>query len=133
MQKIVPVAVWSLLAMLVFIFAAVGIASGTHELNDSLVGGICQIDNTYLRFTHFLKEVKVPMKQLDEDFKVAVKELGDASKKNETLKIDHSSRVGVESGVSGRTRLPPRTLAHAIVHVVLHNALPTGHETSHNG
>ena len=35
--------------------------------------------------------------------------------------------LGAESGVSGRTRLLPRTLAHALV--VLHNALPTGHET----
>jgi hypothetical protein len=85
MQKIVPVAVWSLLAMLVFIFAAVGIASGTHELNDSLVGGICQIDNTYLRFTDFLKNVKVPMKQLDEDFAKAVVDLESASKQNKTL------------------------------------------------
>ena len=39
--------------------------------------------------------------------------------------------LGAESGVSGRTRLLPGTLAHALV--VLHNALPTGHETSHNG
>ena len=75
MQKIVPVAVWSLLAMLVFIFAAVGIASGTHELNDSLVGGICQIDNTYLRFTDFLDGVIVPMDQLNNDFAKAVVDL----------------------------------------------------------
>jgi hypothetical protein len=33
--------------------------------------------------------------------------------------------------VSGRTRLLPGTLAHALV--VLHNALPTGHETPHDG
>jgi hypothetical protein len=85
MQKIVPVAVWSLLAMLVFIFAAVGIASGTHELNDSLVGGICQIDNTYLRFTDFLNKVVVPMDQLNNDFAKAVVDLESASKKNETL------------------------------------------------
>jgi hypothetical protein len=39
--------------------------------------------------------------------------------------------LGAESGVSGRTRLLPGTLAHALV--VLHNALPTGHEASHNG
>jgi hypothetical protein len=32
---------------------------------------------------------------------------------------------------SGRRRLLPCTLAHALV--VLHDALPTGHETSHNG
>jgi hypothetical protein len=85
MQKIVPVAVWSLLAMLVFIFAAVGIASGTHQLNDSLVGGICQIDNTYLRFTNFLDEVVVPMDQLNNDFAKAVVDLEAASKQNETL------------------------------------------------
>ena len=36
-----------------------------------------------------------------------------------------------ESGVSGRTRLLPDTLAHALV--VLHNTSPTGHETSHDG
>ena len=36
-----------------------------------------------------------------------------------------------ESGVSGHARLLPDTLAHAIV--VLHNALPTGHKTSHDG
>ena len=35
--------------------------------------------------------------------------------------------LGAESGVSGRTRLLPGTLAHALV--VFHNALPTGHET----
>ena len=87
MQKIVPVAVWSLLAMLVFIFAAVGIASGTHELNDSLVGGICQIDNTYLRFTDFLNKVVVPMDQLNNDFAKAVVDLESASKKNETLSL----------------------------------------------
>ena len=39
--------------------------------------------------------------------------------------------IGDKSGVSGRTRLLPGTLAHALV--VLHNALPTGHETSHDG
>jgi hypothetical protein len=36
-----------------------------------------------------------------------------------------------KSGVSGRTRLLPGTLAHALV--VLRNALRTGHETSHDG
>ena len=36
-----------------------------------------------------------------------------------------------KSGVSGRKRLLPGTLAHTLV--VLHNALPAGHETSHNG
>jgi hypothetical protein len=39
--------------------------------------------------------------------------------------------LGAESGVSDRTRLLPRTLTHVLV--VLHNTLPTGHETSHNG
>jgi hypothetical protein len=39
--------------------------------------------------------------------------------------------LGAESGVSVRTRLLPGTLAHALV--VIHNALPPGHETSHNG
>ena len=38
---------------------------------------------------------------------------------------------GAESGVSGRTRLLPGTLTHALA--VLHNALRTGHETFHNG
>ena len=39
--------------------------------------------------------------------------------------------LGAESGVSGRTRLLPGTLAHVLV--VLHNTLPTGHETPHDG
>ena len=39
--------------------------------------------------------------------------------------------LGAESRVSDRTRLLPCTLPHALV--VLHNALLTGHETSHNG
>ena len=38
--------------------------------------------------------------------------------------------LGAESGVSGRTRLLPGTLARALV---LHTTLPTGHETSHDG
>jgi hypothetical protein len=40
-------------------------------------------------------------------------------------------KIGGKSGVSGRIRLLPGTLAHALV--VLHNALLTGHETCHNG
>jgi hypothetical protein len=39
-------------------------------------------------------------------------------------------KVGGKSGVSGHTRLLPGTLAHTLV--LLHNALPTGHETTHN-
>ena len=39
--------------------------------------------------------------------------------------------LGAVSGVSGRTRLLPSTPAHALA--VLHNTLPTGHETSYNG
>ena len=39
--------------------------------------------------------------------------------------------IGGKSGVSGRTWLLPGTLAYALV--VLHNTLPTGHETSHDG
>ena len=34
----------------------------------------------------------------------------------------------MESGVSGRARLLPRTLAHVLV--VLHSTLPAGHETA---
>jgi hypothetical protein len=36
-----------------------------------------------------------------------------------------------ESGVSGRTRLLLGTLTHAVV--VLHTAVPTGHDNSHSG
>ena len=36
--------------------------------------------------------------------------------------------MGAESGVSGRTRLLPGTLAHALV--VPHNALSAGHKTT---
>ena len=39
--------------------------------------------------------------------------------------------LGAKSGVSGRTRLLPGTLAHVLV--VLHNTLPTGHENDHSG
>ena len=38
--------------------------------------------------------------------------------------------LGAESGVSGRTRLLPGTLVHALV--VLHNILLAGHEISHD-
>jgi hypothetical protein len=41
------------------------------------------------------------------------------------------ANMGGKSGVSGRTRLLPGTLAHALV--VLQNALPTGHENYHTG
>ena len=41
--------------------------------------------------------------------------------------------LGAESGVIGRTRLLPRTLAHALIYIVLDNTLPTGHETPHVG
>jgi hypothetical protein len=39
--------------------------------------------------------------------------------------------LGAVSGVSGRTQLLPSTPAHALV--LLHNTLPTGHETSYDG
>jgi hypothetical protein len=48
-----------------------------------------------------------------------------------TLLRQSVHNLGAESGVSGRTRLLPGTLAHALE--VVHNAWPPGHETSHNG
>ena len=38
--------------------------------------------------------------------------------------------VGAESGVSGRARVLPGTLAHALVLVVPHSSLPAGHKAS---
>ena len=47
------------------------------------------------------------------------------------LGMDNGGRNS-KSGVSGRTRQLPETLAHALVNLVLHNTLSTGHENSHN-
>jgi hypothetical protein len=43
----------------------------------------------------------------------------------------HVRNLATEPGVSGRTLLLPGTFAHALV--VLHNTLPAGHETFHDG
>ena len=79
-EKTAPVVVWSLFSLCLFIFAIVGIANGIYEFNDSLVDGVCQVDNTYLRFSSFLRDVEKPMQKLNVDFTSGVKNLESASK-----------------------------------------------------
>jgi len=78
-EKTAPVVVWSLFSLCLFIFAIVGIANGIYEFNDSLVGGVCQVDNTYLRFSSFLRDVTKPLQKLKVDFNSGVKDLESAA------------------------------------------------------
>jgi len=63
-----------------FIFAIVGIVNGVYAMQDSMVGGVCQIDNTYERFTDFLTKIKTPLVTLRTDFTAASTNLATAAK-----------------------------------------------------
>jgi len=83
--KTSPIIVWGIFSALLFAFAAVGIVMGVYAFNDSVVGGVCQIDNTYVRFSTFLKGIKAPMTKLKSDFALAVVDLKDASQIDPSL------------------------------------------------
>jgi hypothetical protein len=68
-----------------FIFAIIGIVNGVYAMQDSVVGGVCQVDNTYERFTDFLLKIKTPLVTLRDDFTVASKDLAVAAKINPAL------------------------------------------------
>jgi len=61
------------------VFAGVGIAKGMFEFNDSLVGGVCQIDNWYIGVKDFNAKLKTPLETLRVDFDLAVKDLKEAA------------------------------------------------------
>lgn len=76
-----------------FIFAIIGIVNGVYAMQDSVVGGVCQVDNTYEQFTDFLFKIKTPLVTLRDDFTVASKDLAVAAKIDQTLSrnVEHIS------------------------------------------
>ena len=74
-----PVGLWFFLSLLFIIFASLGMTQGIFEFNDSMVGGVCQLDNWYERISAFTVNVKVPLNTLNKDFKNATVELEAAS------------------------------------------------------
>ena len=79
-EKNCPVGGWLIVSLLMFIFAIVGIVNGVYAMQDSMVGGVCQIDNTYERFTDFLTKIKTPLVTLRTDFTKASTNLATAAK-----------------------------------------------------
>ena len=73
-----PNLVWLIIALVYFIVAIVGTVNGVYKLADTSVSGICVMDNTYLRFSAFLENVKAPLEQVKTDFQGAVKGMQDA-------------------------------------------------------
>ena len=84
-EKNCPVGGWLIVSLLMFIFAIIGIVNGVYAMQDSVVGGVCQVDNTYERFTDFLLKIKTPLVTLRTDFTVASKDLAVAAKIDPTL------------------------------------------------
>ena len=74
-----PVLFMLLFCLLFMVFAGVGIAKGMFEFNDSLVGGVCQIDNWYIGVKDFNAKLKTPLETLRIDFDLAVKDLKEAA------------------------------------------------------
>ena len=78
-EQYLPVGVYGILGVILFGFAVAGVTNGVHKFNDSLIEGICLTDNTYLRFSQFLVNVKHPLNELNTDFSAAVASLKDAA------------------------------------------------------
>ena len=81
-EKCLPVFFWTVFSLIMFGFAGAGVVNGAYKLNDSLVGAVCLMDDTSLRFDAFLTNVKTPLDQLNIDFKKSVDDLTDVSFKN---------------------------------------------------
>ena len=78
-EQYAPVVVFLCIGLTLFGFAIAGVANGVHKFNDSLIEGICLTDNTYIRFSQFLTNVKNPLVTLETDFNGAVVSLKDVA------------------------------------------------------
>ena len=80
-----PVVFWIAFSLLLFAFAIAGVVNGTHKFNDSMVRGVCLVDETYLKFDQFLENVVSPLVELKDDFGQAADELADATRVDPNL------------------------------------------------
>jgi hypothetical protein len=80
-----PVVVWIAFSLLLFAFAVAGVINGTHKFNDSMVRGVCLVDNTYLQFNQFLDNVVSPLDTLKTDFGQAADDLAVATQVDPSL------------------------------------------------
>ena len=80
-----PVVVWIVFSLLLFSFAVAGVVNGTHKFSDSMVRGVCLVDETYLKFNQFLDNVEIPLVTLKTDFSRAADDLTQATQVNQSL------------------------------------------------
>ena len=78
-ERGMPVLAWLVFSFVMFLFATLGITNGVHRFNNSLVSGICLLDNAYVRFNQFLENVRIPLVNLKVDFNQASDNLEEAS------------------------------------------------------
>jgi len=69
--------VWLILSLCVFIFAIMGVVSGTYKLVDSTSVSVCTWDNAYIRFKAFMTNVEKPLGRLSTKFSDAVDDMKD--------------------------------------------------------
>jgi hypothetical protein len=74
-QKCVPALVWLILSLCVFIFAIMGVISGTYKLVDSTSASVCMWDNAFIRFKAFMNNVEQPLGRLGTKFSEAVDDM----------------------------------------------------------
>jgi len=57
-----------------------GAVNGVYKFSDSLVDGVCTMDNAYIRFDKFLDNVNQPLTKVETDFTTAVDKLDNATR-----------------------------------------------------
>lgn len=73
-----PTIVMIIISLAYVVVAIVGTVNGVYGLADSSVDGICVMDNTYLRFSGFMENVKAPLDRVSVDFNKAVENMKSA-------------------------------------------------------
>lgn len=106
-SKCAPGLVWLILTLCVFVFAIMGVITGTYKLVDSSSTSVCTWDNVYIRFTAFLSNVEAPLNQLDKNFQSAVEDMKNATEFPASLEqglVDVGDSLAVVVGWSEKAK-----------------------------